>query len=86
MASDKIDPQLCQKYAQFASHLDRWHFKILYWTLFITNLLVLFFGSWLYTKYVLRKFPQSWSLSRGFFFFFFSARPVWTSLEKLTTS
>ncbi|GAB0137668.1 hypothetical protein EsDP_00005925 [Epichloe bromicola] len=50
MASRPIDPLLCDKYAQFASHLDRWHFKILYWTLFITNLLVLFFGSWLYTK------------------------------------
>lgn len=46
----EVDPRLCQKYAQFASHLDRWHFKILYWTMFITNLLILFFGSWLYTK------------------------------------
>lgn len=69
MASHPIDPQLCHKYAQFASHLDRWHFKILYWTLFITNLLVLFFGSWLYTKYALRKLLQFRSLSR------FSAYP-----------
>ncbi|KAG5973820.1 hypothetical protein E4U55_000266 [Claviceps digitariae] len=45
-----LDPQLCLKYARFASHLDRWHFKVLYFSLFITNLLLLFFGSWLYTR------------------------------------
>ncbi|KAG6014595.1 hypothetical protein E4U54_005051 [Claviceps lovelessii] len=45
-----LDPQLCVKYARFAAHLDRWHFKVLYFSLFITNLLLLFFGSWLYTR------------------------------------
>ncbi|GAO15368.1 uncharacterized protein UV8b_07072 [Ustilaginoidea virens] len=45
-----IDPLLCHKYAQFAAHLDRWHFKVIYWTMFISNLLVLFFGSWVYTS------------------------------------
>ncbi|KAG6001482.1 hypothetical protein E4U21_004290 [Claviceps maximensis] len=45
-----LDPQLCIKYARFASHLDRWHFKVIYFSLFITNLLLLFFGSWLYTQ------------------------------------
>ncbi|KAG5923637.1 hypothetical protein E4U42_004904 [Claviceps africana] len=45
-----LDPQLCLKYARFASHLDRWHFKVIYFSLFITNLMLLFFGSWLYTR------------------------------------
>ncbi|KAG5933554.1 hypothetical protein E4U53_000951 [Claviceps sorghi] len=45
-----LDSQLCLKYARFASHLDRWHFKVIYFSLFITNLLLLFFGSWLYTR------------------------------------
>lgn len=40
----------CLKYAQFASHLVRWQFKVIYWTLFITNLLLLFFGSFVYIK------------------------------------
>ncbi|KND91836.1 hypothetical protein TOPH_03306 [Tolypocladium ophioglossoides CBS 100239] len=54
MASQfKPDPELCHQYAQFASHMVRWQFKVIYWTMFITNLLVLFFASWLYTKYVL---------------------------------
>ena len=51
MATD-VDPQLCEKYAQFASHMERWQLTIIYWTLFITNLIVLFFGSWMYIRYV----------------------------------
>ena len=47
------DPELCEKYAGFASHMVRWEFKIIYWTMFITNLFVLFLASWTYTKYVL---------------------------------
>lgn len=46
-----VDPELCQRYAQFASSLDRWHFKIIYWIMFISNLLVLFMASWTYTRY-----------------------------------
>jgi hypothetical protein len=46
------DPALCQKYAQFASRLDRRHFVVLYWFMFVANLAVLFFGSWVYIKYV----------------------------------
>ncbi|KAK0385300.1 hypothetical protein NLU13_7776 [Sarocladium strictum] len=42
--------ELCQKYARFASHLDRWHFKTIYWSMFVTNLLVLFVASWTYTR------------------------------------
>ncbi|EFY94908.1 hypothetical protein X797_004724 [Metarhizium robertsii] len=45
-----VDPQLCQDYAQFASNLDKQNFRIIYWTMFITNLIVLFFGSWVYSK------------------------------------
>ncbi|KAM3450318.1 hypothetical protein MY3296_006206 [Beauveria thailandica] len=40
----------CLKYAQFTAHLGRWQFKVIYWTLFITNLLLLFFGSYIYIK------------------------------------
>ncbi|KZZ88199.1 hypothetical protein AAL_08181 [Moelleriella libera RCEF 2490] len=47
---EDLDPQLCVKYAQFASRLNRLHFKSIYWSMFITNLLLLFFGSWLYIK------------------------------------
>ncbi|KAG5960956.1 hypothetical protein E4U58_004482 [Claviceps cyperi] len=46
----ELDPLLCVKYARFASHLDRWHFKVIYFTLFIANLALLFLGSFLYTK------------------------------------
>lgn len=52
MADFVKDPSLCKKYAQFASHMVRWEFKIIYWTLFITNLFVLFLASWTFTKYV----------------------------------
>ncbi|CEJ80425.1 hypothetical protein VHEMI00606 [[Torrubiella] hemipterigena] len=44
------NPELCKKYAQFASHMVRWQFKIIYWFMFITNLIVLFLASWIYTK------------------------------------
>ncbi|OAA49224.1 hypothetical protein ISF_09436 [Cordyceps fumosorosea ARSEF 2679] len=49
---DEIGPHSpnCLKYAQFASHLVRWQFKVIYWTLFISNLLLLFFGSFAYIK------------------------------------
>lgn len=47
------DEQLCNQYAQFASDLDRWHFKIIYWFMFVLNLMILFIASWTYTKYVI---------------------------------
>lgn len=47
------DEDLCQRYAQFASDLDRWHFKILYWFMFVLNLVILFIASWTYTKYTI---------------------------------
>lgn len=50
MADFVKDPELCEKYAQFASHMVRWQFKIIYWTLFISNLFVLFIASWTFTK------------------------------------
>lgn len=46
------DQALCDQYAQFASHLDRWHFKIIYWSMFVTNMVVLFLASWTYIQYV----------------------------------
>ncbi|CAI6014165.1 unnamed protein product [Clonostachys chloroleuca] len=50
MSSFVKDPELCQKYAQFASHMVRWQFKIIYWTLFMSNLVVLFLASWTFTR------------------------------------
>lgn len=47
------DDKLCKKYAQFASDLDRWHFRIIYWFMFVLNLMILFVASWTYTKYVI---------------------------------
>jgi ABC-type multidrug transport system permease subunit len=44
------DPVRCPHYALFASHLERWQFDILYWTLFAFNLMVLFFASWFYIR------------------------------------
>ncbi|KAH6892931.1 hypothetical protein B0T10DRAFT_400105 [Thelonectria olida] len=46
----ETDPELCERYAQFASHMVRWQFKIIYWTMFISNLFVLFLASWTYTR------------------------------------
>ncbi|CAF3647183.1 unnamed protein product [Fusarium graminearum] len=46
------NPELCVQYASFASHLVRWQFKIIYWTMFVSNLLVLFIASWTYIRYV----------------------------------
>ena len=46
------DEELCQQYAQFASHMVRWQFKIIYWTMFMSNLFVLFLASWTFTKFV----------------------------------
>lgn len=46
------DPALCRQYAQFASNLDRWQFKIIYWAMFGTNLIILFLASWIYIKWV----------------------------------
>ncbi|KAL6897463.1 hypothetical protein GGI43DRAFT_385327 [Trichoderma evansii] len=44
------DEDLCKQYAQFASDLDRWHFKIIYWFMFVLNLMILFIASWTYTQ------------------------------------
>ena len=46
------DPALCKHYAEFASHMVLWQFQVIYWVLFVLNLSVLFFSSWIYTKYV----------------------------------
>lgn len=50
MSRAEPDEELCQRYAQFASHMVRWQFKVIYWTMFITNLFVLFLASWVFTK------------------------------------
>ena len=50
MAAGDVDPAKCVKYAHFASHMERWQFKIIYWSLFIANLAVLFIGSFVYIK------------------------------------
>lgn len=47
------DDKLCKKYALFASDLDQWHFRIIYWFMFVLNLMILFVASWTYTKCVI---------------------------------
>lgn len=47
MADFVKNEELCQRYAQFASHMMRWQFKIIYWSMFMTNLVVLFLASWI---------------------------------------
>ncbi len=42
----------CQHYAKFASHLDRAHFDVIYWMLFILVIFMLFTASWRYGRYV----------------------------------
>ncbi|KAL7918672.1 hypothetical protein ACQKWADRAFT_323583 [Trichoderma austrokoningii] len=44
------DDKLCKQYALFASDLDLWHFKIIYWFMFVLNFMILFVASWTYTK------------------------------------
>ena len=51
MSSFVQNPELCEKYAGFASHMVRWQFKIIYWAMFMTNLIVLFLASWTFIKY-----------------------------------
>ncbi|KAM5341182.1 hypothetical protein ACJ41O_015291 [Fusarium nematophilum] len=50
LAREAPNPELCEQYAQFASHMVRWQFKIIYWIMFVSNLIVLFFASWTYTR------------------------------------
>lgn len=52
------DPELCRKYARFASHMVRWQFKIIYWSMFISNLIVLFIASWTLIRYVAVHSPE----------------------------
>ncbi|KHN98365.1 uncharacterized protein MAM_03489 [Metarhizium album ARSEF 1941] len=49
-SSFHFDAQLCKEHVQFASYLEKWNFRIIYWTMFAVNLIVLFFGSWVYSK------------------------------------
>ncbi|GAB1311082.1 Transmembrane protein [Madurella fahalii] len=46
---DPIDPQRCEHYAGFASHLDRRSFDFIYWFLFALVILMLFLSSWKYS-------------------------------------
>ncbi|ROT37388.1 hypothetical protein SODALDRAFT_334478 [Sodiomyces alkalinus F11] len=45
-----VDPPRCAHYAKFASHLWRWQFDLIYWTLFGFNLFILFSAAYAYTK------------------------------------
>lgn len=39
---EPLDPERCERYAMFASGLERQQFDVMYWTLFVFNLFVLF--------------------------------------------
>ncbi|KAI0136346.1 hypothetical protein BJ170DRAFT_677224 [Xylariales sp. AK1849] len=44
------DPARCEFYAHFTHRLNRVHFEAVYWTLFITVIVILFLTSWLYQR------------------------------------
>ncbi|KAH6845259.1 hypothetical protein B0I37DRAFT_180455 [Chaetomium sp. MPI-CAGE-AT-0009] len=44
-----VDPERCDRYAGFASHLDRKSFDFLYWFLFVLVIFMLFLASWKYS-------------------------------------
>ncbi|KAK4101662.1 hypothetical protein N658DRAFT_506848 [Parathielavia hyrcaniae] len=46
---DPIDPERCEHYAGFASHLDRTSFDFIYWFLFALVISMLFLASWKYS-------------------------------------
>ncbi|CRK27303.1 hypothetical protein BN1723_003474 [Verticillium longisporum] len=50
MTFTPIDPPRCAHYAQFASHLERWQFDLVYWALFIFNLFILFGAAYGYSR------------------------------------
>lgn len=51
MARSNNDPK-CIQHARFAAHLDRAHFDIIYWVLFIIVILMLFAASFRYGRLV----------------------------------
>lgn len=53
------DEELCMKYARFASHMEKWEFTIIYWTMFMSNLVILFLASWTFIKYVCGSRPRA---------------------------
>jgi hypothetical protein len=57
------DEERCPHYAQFASHLWRWQFDIIYWVLFGFNLVILFCASYAYMKLVLPQPVSSSSIT-----------------------
>ncbi|KAJ4418137.1 hypothetical protein N0V85_001567 [Neurospora sp. IMI 360204] len=46
---EPIDPEQCQHYAEFASHLGRTAFDGIYWSLFVFVIIMLFLASWKYS-------------------------------------
>jgi hypothetical protein len=52
--SDRDDVR-CRHYARFAAHLDRAHFDIIYWVLFMLVIILLFSASWRYGRLELSK-------------------------------
>lgn len=53
ISNDSVDDAQCKHYAQFASHLGRTSFDIIYWLLFVLVILMLFAASWRYGRLVL---------------------------------
>jgi hypothetical protein len=51
MARSNNDPK-CIHYARFAAHLDRAHFDVIYWVLFIIVIFMLFAASFRYGRLV----------------------------------
>ncbi|KAB5551356.1 hypothetical protein GE09DRAFT_1223152 [Coniochaeta sp. 2T2.1] len=47
---DGTDDGKCMHYARFAAHLDRHHFDMIYWVLFVIVIFMLFAASWRYGR------------------------------------
>jgi hypothetical protein len=60
---DPIDPERCEHYAGFASHLDRRAFDCIYWLLFVAVIGMLFLSSWKYSGFVSLPSPVPSSLA-----------------------
>ena len=48
----EVNEAQCRHYAAFAAHLDRSHFDVVYWLLFLLVVLMLFTASYKYSRFV----------------------------------
>ncbi|TWU70501.1 hypothetical protein ED733_000288 [Metarhizium rileyi] len=49
-ALSEIDQQMCTQYVPHGLNLERWNVRRIYWSLFCSNLILLFLGSWIFIR------------------------------------